>query len=195
MKSLADKLKNRHVIVASGSPRRQQFLKDLGIHFEVRLKPIDETFPPTLSAREVPNYLAQLKAKAYLDELQPQDILITGDTVVCFDHQILGKPKSKEEAFEMLSKLSGNQHQVISAACLTSTKKTVSVYGKTTVFFKSLTTNEINYYINTFQPFDKAGAYGIQEWIGKIGIEKIEGSFYNVMGMPIAQVYTALKNF
>ncbi|HLS30140.1 MAG TPA: Maf family nucleotide pyrophosphatase [Flavobacteriaceae bacterium] len=192
---LAEKLKSRNLIVASGSPRRQQFIKDLGLDFEVRLKPVQETYPDTLEAVEIAEHLAKLKAAVFLDELRPKDILITGDTVVYHENKVLDKPKTEKEAFAMLESLSGNSHEVISSTCLTSTQKYVLVYDVTKVYFKKLKAEEINYYIKNFKPFDKAGAYGIQEWIGKIGIEKIEGSFYNVMGMPVNKVYQALKVF
>lgn len=191
---LSEKLKNKNIILASGSPRRQEFIKDLGVDFEVRIKSIEEDYPQNLQAEEIADFLAKLKADVFLEELQPEDILISGDTVVWFDQQILHKPKTKQEAFEMLKKLSGKIHEVISSACITSLQKQLVFHDTTKVFFKELRDEEINYYIEKFQPFDKAGAYGIQEWIGKIGIEKIEGSFYNVMGMPIAKVYDCLMN-
>lgn len=192
---LDQKLKNRHLILASGSPRRQQFLKDLGLDFEIRLKPVEETYPDHLKNAEVAEYLAELKTAPFNENLKQDDILITGDTIVCLGDTILAKPKTADKAFEMLMNLSGNPHQVISSVCLKSTEKTALFHGKTTVFFRTLKEEEIWYYINTFKPYDKAGAYGIQEWIGKIGIEKIEGSFYNVMGMPVDKVYTALLKF
>lgn len=195
MISLVKNLQNRHLILASGSPRRQQFIKDLGLDFEVRLKKVDEVYPENLKTHEVAEFLAKLKAKAYLDELEPRDILITGDTIVCYQNNILGKPQSKDEAIKMLEKLSGKAHEVISSAHLQSTEKAVTLHDKTKVYFKNLEEDEILFYIDKFKPFDKAGAYGIQEWIGKIGIEKIEGSFYNVMGMPINKVYEVLKSF
>lgn len=190
---LRQKLKNRNIILASGSPRRQDFLRDLGLNFEIRLKEVEETYPDHLQAEEIADYLAELKAGAFIDELEPEDILITGDTVVWFNGQILHKPKNPEEAFKMLKSLSGNSHQVISSACITSLKKQQVFHDLTQVYFKELTDEEIHFYIEQFQPFDKAGAYGIQEWIGQIGIEKIEGSFYNVMGLPIAKVYQYLS--
>lgn len=193
--TLAQQLSSRHIILASGSPRRQQFLTDLGLTFEVRLKQIDETYPATLKQAEVAEYLAQLKAEAYRDELRPEDVLVTGDTVVCLDDIILGKPKSVDQATQMLQSLSGRAHHVISSACVSSLEKSEVMHATTKVYFKTLTPDEITYYINTFKPFDKAGAYGIQEWIGQIGIERIEGSFYNVMGLPIGKLYNALKNF
>lgn len=192
---LTTHLKNRHLILASGSPRRQQFLKDLGLEFEIRTKEIRETYPAELSGAEIAVYLAKAKAEAYKEELKPGEILITGGTIVCQNDLVFNKPKNKEEAITMLQQLSGKEHQVISSACLSSTEKTVSFYDKTSVFFKDLSITEINFYIDQYQPFDKAGAYGIQEWIGKIGIHRIEGSFYNVMGMPVNKVYKALSEF
>lgn len=191
---LREKLQNRNIILASGSPRRQDFLRDLGLNFEIRLKELEENYPDHLKAEEIADYLSKLKANAFKNELEPEDILITGDTVVWFQNEILHKPKSPEEAFEMLKKLSGNAHEVISSACITSVQKQAVFHDITKVYFKDLTDEEINYYIEHFQPFDKAGAYGIQEWIGQIGIEKIEGSFYNVMGLPIAKLYQNLAS-
>lgn len=193
--NLARHLKDYHLILASQSPRRQQFLQDLGLAYEIRLKSVEETYPPNLTGRAIAEYLAQHKAKPYLEELKTDDLLITGDTVVWFENRMLHKPKTEKEAFDMLSSLSRNCHKVISACCLTSLEKTVTVSAETKVYFKALTPGEINFYIQNFKPFDKAGGYGIQEWIGQIGIEKIEGSYYNVMGMPTAEVYAALQTF
>jgi len=193
--SLASKLKGKNLIVASGSPRRQQFIKDLGLDFEIRLKSVSEDFPSSLSAVEIAEYLAKTKAQAFISELKSEDILITGDTIVWHENKVLNKPKDSNEAFKMLKSLSGKSHQVISAACITSLEKSFLFHDVTKVYFNVLEDEEIDYYINNFPPLDKAGAYGIQDWIGKIGIEKIEGSFYNVMGMPVAKVYNALKEF
>lgn len=190
---LAEKLKNRNIILASGSPRRQEFLKDLGLNFEVRLKSVEENFPNTLKDVEIAEFLADLKAKAFLENLKSDDILITGDTIVWFENQVLHKPKDKNQAYEMLKKLAGNAHQVISAACIATPEEKFLVHDITTVYFKTLSKEEILFYIENFNPYDKAGGYGIQEWIGKIGIDKIEGSFYNVMGMPLGKVYDVLK--
>lgn len=191
--SLAEQLKDRNIILASGSPRRQQFIRDLGLDFEIRLKAIQEDYPNHLQAEEIASYLAELKANAYLDELNPKDILITGDTIVWYQNKVLHKPKTEHEAIQLLQELSGNTHQVISSSCLLSTKQKIVLNDTTKVFFKALALEEIEYYVKTFKPYDKAGAYGIQEWIGKIGIEKIEGSFYTVMGMPVSKVYNGLK--
>lgn len=192
---LQEKLKNKQVILASGSPRRQQFLRDLGLDFEIRLKSIEECFPEHLKGVEIVNYLAKLKAKPYLATLKEEELLITGDTIVVKEGEILHKPKNKEEAIAQLTRLSDSTHQVISSACLVSTKKQRCVADTTVVYFKKLAAEEIEFYVDHFQPYDKAGAYGIQEWIGKIGIQKIEGSFYTVMGMPVHKVYQALMDF
>lgn len=186
-------LKDKKIILASGSPRRQQFLKDLGLDYEIRLKSVEEKFPEELQGKEIAEYLAELKTEPYSP--QDQEIIITGDTVVWHENKILHKPKNKKEAQEMLRNLSGKAHEVISATCLKSTSKTTVISATTKVFFKELADEEIDFYITNFKPFDKAGAYGIQEWIGKIGISKIEGSFYNVMGMSVDKFYEALKTF
>lgn len=192
---LQEKLKNKQVILASGSPRRQQFLRDLGLDFKIRLKSIEERFPEHLKGVEIVNYLAKLKARPYLATLKEEELLITGDTIVVKEGEILHKPKNKEEAIAQLTRLSDSAHQVISSACLVSTKKQRCVADTTVVYFKKLAAEEIEFYVDHFQPYDKAGAYGIQEWIGKIGIQKIEGSFYTVMGMPVHKVYQALMDF
>lgn len=192
---LAEKLKDYHIILASGSPRRQQFLRDLGLDFEIRIKEVDESFDENLQGVEIARFLAGLKAEPYLPELQTNDILITGDTVVWFENEILHKPKNYEEAVAILSRMSGKMHEVISACRITSTQKNVLMSETTKVFFKNLTPEEIDYYVTNFKPYDKAGAYGIQEWIGLTGISKIEGSFYNVMGMPIDKVYEVLRDW
>ncbi|SHI53110.1 septum formation protein [Mesonia phycicola] len=192
---LKEKLKNKQLILASGSPRRQQFLKDLNLDFKIQLKSVEEIYPPNLKGADIALFLAELKAKAFDGSLQDNEILITGDTIVCIDNIALGKPKNAEEAYQMLEQLSGRTHEVISSVCLKSTEKTKLFYDKTVVYFKKLTSEEINSYIKNYQPFDKAGAYGIQEWIGQIGIEKIEGSYFTVMGMPTHLLYKELMNF
>ncbi|HET8839617.1 MAG TPA: Maf family nucleotide pyrophosphatase [Flavobacteriaceae bacterium] len=190
---LYEKLHSCQLVLASSSPRRQQFLKELGLPFEIRLRSVEEIYPQNLKAFEVAEYLAKLKASAFSD-LQANEILITGDTVVSIENQILGKPKNKEEAFEMLRMLSGEKHEVVSSICLKSLKNINVDHDVTKVYFKKLSEEEIEFYIKNFQPFDKAGAYGIQEWIGQIGIEKIEGSYFNVMGMPTHLLYKMLQN-
>ena len=183
------------LILASASPRRQQLMKDAGLDFEIRLKEISERWPQTLPHTEVAEYLAKLKATAFKEELLADELLITADTVVCLDAKILGKPKNREDAIQILKEISGRKHTVITGVCLTTVTHQQSFSSHTDVYFKELTDDEIRFYVDTYKPFDKAGAYGIQEWIGYIGIKKIEGSFYNVMGLPIQQLYETLNNF
>lgn len=183
------------LILASASPRRHQLMCDAGFKFEVKLKHTEEKWPEGLETDKVPEFLACLKASAFEGELLEGELLITADTVVCLDAKILGKPKSREDAIDMLHQLSGRKHTVISGVCLTSLERHKSFSAYTDVYFKSLSDEEINCYVDTYKPYDKAGAYGIQEWIGYIGIKRIEGSFYNVMGLPVQQLYEALKNF
>ena len=191
---LNEKLKNHNIILASGSPRRQQFFKELGLDFEVRLKPVKEDYPNRLKHFEISDYLAQLKALPFKEELNDNDILITSDTIVWHNGKALGKPKDHSEAFAMIESLSNTTHEVITSVCFTTTKFQKTLNDTTKVFFKSLTSQEINYYIETCKPFDKAGAYGIQEWIGQIGVTKLEGSYFNVMGLPTHLVYKVLNS-
>ncbi len=191
---LKDFLKDKKIILASGSPRRQQFFKELEIPFVVQVKPIDESYPSTLQGKEISEYLSILKASVFND-LKPNDILITGDTIVIHNGACLGKPKDKQEAFKMLQTLSNSSHEVISSVCFTSAETQVVVSDSTKVFFKELTESEIKFYIENYNPFDKAGAYGIQEWIGAIGVKKIEGSYNTVMGLPTHLVYKTLMEF
>ena len=184
-------LKDYHVILASGSPRRQQFFKDLGLDFSIQLKEIEEIYPDHLKAEEISNYLAQLKASAFAD-LQPNDILITSDTIVWHNNKALGKPKDLDEACKMIASLSNDTHEVITSVCFTTTTQKKTVFQSTKVTFKALSKEEIEYYVKTYQPLDKAGAYGIQEWIGFIGITNLEGSYFNVMGLPTHLVYEML---
>lgn len=183
------------LILASQSPRRQALLRDLGYMFEIRLKEVDEVFPPSLEPQKVPLFLAKLKAEAFLPELKADELLITSDTIVLFENQVLGKPINRKNAIEILASLSGKMHEVITAVQLTSKLKTEAFAVCTKVFFKELSIKDIEKYVDTFEPYDKAGAYGIQEWIGQIGISRIEGSFYNVMGLPTAELYEALEAF
>ncbi len=185
-------IKNHHIILASGSPRRQQFFKDLGLDFEVRLKPVVEEYPQRLRHFEISDYLAQLKTFPFLNDLKDNDILITSDTIVWHQNKALGKPRNDQEAFEMLSSLSNATHEVITSVCFKTTTFEKTVNDVTKVTFKKLSDAEIHYYIDTFKPFDKAGAYGIQEWIGQIAVTKIEGSYFNVMGLPTHLVYQTL---
>ncbi|GGZ90938.1 Maf-like protein [Algibacter mikhailovii] len=191
---LNDKLKNHHLILASGSPRRQEFFKNLGLDFEIRLKPVKEEYPPRLTHFEISNYLAQLKALPFKAELTPTDILITSDTIVWHNNQAIGKPNDKQDAIEILKSLSNSTHEVISSVCFTTTSYEKTLHNITKVSFKVLSDEEIEYYLNTYEPYDKAGAYGIQDWIGQIGVTKIEGSYFNVMGLPTHLVYKTLNS-
>lgn len=188
-------LEKYELILASKSPRRQQLLRDLGLNFSVQSMDIQEVFPENLGMTEVPVYLAELKAEAFRPQLKDNQLVITADTIVWLDGHVLNKPADYDEGFRMLSNLSGKKHQVITGVCLLSANKKVSFYALTDVWFKSLTDEEIHYYLGHYQPYDKAGAYGIQEWIGYVGINHIEGSFFNVMGLPIQSVYEHLKTF
>jgi septum formation protein len=190
------RLNGRHIILASQSPRRQYLLKELGLNFEIRETHVREVYPDGLHPAEIALYLAELKANSFDDSrLDEQAIVITADTIVSLGDEILGKPSSYGEAVVMLQKLSGRKHDVITAVCLKSTKKKLVFYALSSVYFKVLSLEEIEYYIDNFQPFDKAGGYGIQEWIGYIGINKIEGSFFNVMGLPVKELYEELLKF
>lgn len=180
------------IILASGSPRRQQFLKDLGINVEIRLKEIEEIYPENLKAEEITNYLAELKAKAFDGELAKNELLITSDTIVWLDGKALGKPKDYDDAFQILKSLSNKTHQVITSVCFKTIEKTDVIFDVTKVTFTTLSNESIRYYLENYKPFDKAGAYGIQEWIGLIGISKIEGSYTNVVGLPTEKVYQYL---
>ncbi|MBN1651318.1 MAG: septum formation protein Maf [Bacteroidales bacterium] len=187
---------NKDIILGSQSPRRIQLLREIGLNFRSLHFSVDEVFPNHLSARETAIYLSELKAKAFpSSELKAHSILITADTVVSIFDQILGKPKDVQEATKMLQLLSGKAHEVITAFTFCTPTKMSSYFSETKVYFKQLSSSEIDHYITHYQPFDKAGAYGIQEWIGKIGIEKIEGSYFNVMGLPVHQVYSELCTF
>ena len=190
---LNEKLKDYNVILASGSPRRQQFFKDLQIDFTVQLNPVDEVYPNHLKGSEITDYLANLKAAAFTN-LAYNDLLITSDTIVWINNKALGKPKDKEEAFEMLQELSDKSHQVISSVSIKNNTFQKIFNDVTQVHFKELSSKEINYYIDNYKPFDKAGAYGIQEWIGFIGIKSIEGSYFNVVGLPVHKLYKELMN-
>ncbi|WP_394749275.1 Maf family nucleotide pyrophosphatase [Spongiimicrobium salis] len=185
-------LEHYHVILASGSPRRQQFFKELGIPFEVRLKPIDEIYPPNLKAHEISDYLALLKANAFKAELKDKDILITSDTVVWHKGHSLAKPMNSEEAHRMLRTLSNDWHAVITSVCFSTSTMQKVVHQSTRVKFKALSDEEIRFYIDTYSPYDKAGGYGIQDWIGLIGIEEIQGTYSNVVGLPTNLVYKTL---
>ncbi len=182
------------LILASNSPRRHELLKGLDLDFEVRVKKgVGEKYPEDLPAEKVPEYISKEKAAAY--DIQEGETLLTADTVVILNGEVMGKPKDAAEAKEMLLKLSGHTHHVVTGVSITTREKQVSFSDTTAVTFRDLTDEEIDYYIEHYKPFDKAGAYGVQEWIGYIGVTRIEGSFYNVMGLPVERVYEALKAF
>jgi septum formation protein len=191
---LREKLQHKNIILASGSPRRQHFFHEMAIDFSIQIKEIEEIYPKTLQASEITEFLAELKASAF-DLLEENDLLITSDTIVWHEKKALGKPKDAEEAFEMLQSLSGKTHEVITSVCF-KTKNTLETITETTkVTFNLLSDEAIRYYIATYKPFDKAGAYGIQEWIGLVGISTIEGSYTNVVGLPVEKVFKKLKYY
>ena len=191
---MLDNLKKYDVVLASASPRRRELLAGLGIDFRVEvIKGIEETYPDDLPTEKIPEYLSQLKAHAY--QLTPGELLITADTVVILDGEVIGKPIDEAEACAMLHRLAGNTHTVITGVTVCSTERTVSFSSQSQVEFAPLTDEEINYYVEHYHPLDKAGSYGIQEWIGYAAVKGITGSFYNVMGLPIHRLYTALKSF
>ncbi len=195
---LSELEKRYSIILASKSPRRSQLLSELGLDFKVEIKEeVDEVYPDHLNNNEIAEYLSQIKAKPFASDVQADNskLIITADTIVCIGDQVLGKPADANEAKQMLELLSGKKHQVISGVSILTQEKTVTFSVVTDVFFKSLTEQEINYYIKNYQPFDKAGAYGIQEWIGMTGIEKIDGSYFNVVGLPVQRLYQELSNF
>lgn len=186
---------SKHIILASKSPRRQNLLKELGFDFEIRTKEVEEVYPSGLKREQVALYLSELKADTFKDELLPDELIITSDTIVCLGEEIIGKPTDRQDAIKMLQKLSGKRHEVITAVTLLSKEKKRSFYEISEVYFKELTLPEIEYYIDNYQPYDKAGSYGIQEWIGYIAIEKINGSYFNVMGLPVKKLYEELICF
>jgi len=188
-------MENKTLILASKSPRRKELLQNIYPNFIIKTKEIEEVYPKHLTVEEVPKYLSKLKADAFKTDLNDNEVILTSDTIVCLNSKIYGKPKNKEEAIQFLEELSGKTHQVITGICLRSTKKE-HVFSETTlVSFKNLSNQEIEYYIDNYQPYDKAGAYAIQEWIGMIGIEKIVGDYFNVVGLPLFKLNKALKNF
>jgi septum formation protein len=183
------------LILASNSPRRQQILKDAGVSFIIKTKDIEEIYPESVPQRDVPLYLAKLKATAFKEELDKGNTIITADTVVLIKNEILGKPKDHQDAIAMLKKLSGNMHEVITGVNILSSKNEVGFSDVTEVYFNTLSESDIEFYISQYKPFDKAGSYGIQEFIGYIGIDKIVGSYFNVMGLPIHRVIKELRTF
>ena len=183
------------IILGSGSPRRKELLSGLDIDFEVASIPnVDESYPDFLKREEIPLYLAQKKAEAYKNRISENTLLITADTIVYLDGKVYGKPDKESEAEQMLRALSGKTHEVITGVCLTNGGKQKSFHAVSRVRFAVLTEEEISYYVKKYKPFDKAGSYGVQEWIGYIGVEHLEGSFYNIMGLPVRMLYQHLKN-
>ena len=182
--------------MASNSPRRKELLAGLDVQFEVRIIPgIDESYPDTLPTMEIAEYIAQKKAKAYRETMADDELIITADTIVVLDDKVLGKPKDAEEARCMLHALSGKTHQVVTGVVLTTKELQKHFSVVSNVTFKTLSDNEIDYYVDTYKPMDKAGAYGIQEWIGYVGVTRLEGSYFNVMGLPVQRIYEAMKDF
>jgi septum formation protein len=192
---ISENLKGRKVVLASGSPRRKELLSSIVEEFTVRVPQVDETFPASLRGKEIAEYLAALKAEAAQVELQENEIAITSDTIVWLGDEVLNKPKDAAEAAEMLRKISGRTHEVITAIALADQQRKIVLSDTTEVRFKTLSESEIQYYIEHYKPFDKAGAYGIQEWIGYVGVTEIKGSFYTVMGLPVHLLYDALLGF
>jgi len=189
---LKEKLKGHKIVLASGSPRRQEYLKQLGLDFEIRLKEVDEIYPPKLKDQEITEYLAKLKADVFLKDLKPNEILITSDTIVWHENRALGKPSNHSEALDMLKSMSNTWHEVITSVCLSTVNSQRTESHTTKVKFRELTSAEIEYYLEHFKPFDKAGGYGIQEWIGLVAIEEIQGSYPNVVGLPTDVLYKML---
>lgn len=190
---LIDKIKNYKLILASQSPRRQYLLREAGFNFEVIVPQVNEIYPPTLACTNVAAYLAELKAAAFEKKINNNEIVITADTVVILNNKVLGKPNNNTDAIEMLQSLSGKAHEVITGVCILTTKQKKVFQAHSTVHFRELSLNEITWYVNNYKPMDKAGSYGAQEWIGYIGIEGIEGSYFNVMGLPIQMLYVELE--
>ncbi len=194
---MLDNVKKYRIVLASNSPRRRELLAGLGIDFEVRVLPdIDESYPEgKLATADIPRYIAEKKAEAYLDRMGSDELIITADTVVIVGDEVLGKPADGDEARVMLGKISGRTHQVVTGVCIVTCGRRKSFSVSTDVTFKVLTDEETDYYISEYRPFDKAGAYGIQEWIGYVGVTGLEGSYFNVMGLPVQRIYSELLDF
>ena len=191
-----DNLRKYSIILASGSPRRKELLSSVGIDYKVRIiDDIDESYPENMKAEDIPQFISRKKAAAYRKDLSKGELIITADTVVAVDNKILGKPKDKTEAVKMLRLLSGRKHQVITGVTVMTSEREETFAAVSNVCISKLSDEEIDYYIEKYKPYDKAGAYGIQEWIGMIGVTEIEGSFFNVMGLPVQRLYTLLKTF
>ncbi len=190
---ILDNLKKYKVILASNSPRRKELLAGLGVEYEVRTLPdVDESYPETLQGADIPLFIAKEKADAYQAMIQSDELMITADTIVWLDGKVLGKPKDREDALQMLRDMSGRTHEVFTGVCITTTEWQRSFTTQTEVRFSKLSEEEIIYYVDKYQPMDKAGAYGVQEWIGFIGVENISGSYYNIMGLPVQRLYREL---
>ena len=190
---MLDNLEKYKVILASGSPRRRELMAGLGVNYEVRILPdVDESYPDTLQGEEIPLYIAKEKADAYIPMMQPNELIITADTIVWLDGKVLGKPRDREDALQMLRTMSGRTHEVFTGVCITTTDWQRSFTAQTEVRFATLSEDEIIYYVDNFKPMDKAGAYGVQEWIGFIGVGNISGSYYNIMGLPVQKLYREL---
>ncbi len=193
--NLVKHLSHYSITLGSQSPRRKELFAGLNLPFEVEVREVDESFPENMKAENVPEFLAVLKTTPFFPGFKPEGLLITADTIVLIDDKVLGKPLDYEHAFEMLRTLSGKKHVVITGVCIKSHTKQVTFSDHTDVYFNSLTDDEIDYYLTHYHPYDKAGSYGVQEWIGYVAIEKIEGSYFNVMGLPIQRLYEELLKF
>lgn len=188
---LREKLSNYNLILASGSPRRQHLIKELDIPFTIDIREVEEVYPKHLKGAQITDYLADLKSKSFKN-LQANDLLITSDTIVWFEEKAIGKPKNKKDAFDMLKQMSGKEHDVFTSVSIKGKSIQKIFNDKTMVLFEEFTNEEINYYIDKYSPYDKAGSYGIQDWIGLIGVKKITGSYFNVMGLPVHKLYKEL---
>lgn len=191
---IIDKLNGYRIILASRSPRRQQLLREMGLRFDVVIREFDESYPGDLTGREIAEYISSRKAQSFKNEISSDEIVITADTVVWCDKQVLGKPVDTEDAIRMLKEISGNTHEVITAVSIIAKGKEVTFSESTKVTFEEMSSEEIMYYAENYRPFDKAGAYGIQEWIGIIACSHIDGSYFNVVGLPVQRLYSELKN-
>lgn len=193
---MLENLNKYEIVLASNSPRRKELLQRMGVNFKVRtLFGIDESYPDSLRGEDIVCYISRNKAKAYQSSMAPNELLITADTIVYVDGEVMGKPKNAEQAKEMLHKLSGNTHQVITGVTIVTAKRTENFGVTSQVKFTNITDDEINFYVDNYLPFDKAGAYGIQEWIGIVAVEQIKGSYFNVVGLPVQRLYQKLKTF
>lgn len=193
---MLDNLKKYNIVLASNSPRRKELLQRMGVNFKVRtLFGIDESYPDSLRGEDIVRYISRNKAQAYRSSMAPNELLITADTIVYVEGEIMGKPKTAEQAKEMLHKLSGKSHQVITGVTIVTADRTEDFGVTSQVKFAEITDEEINFYVDNYLPFDKAGAYGIQEWIGIVAVEEIKGSYFNVVGLPVQRLYQKLKTF